>query len=270
VPGSFATFIFVNLYFVNENEVMSGLLVGSSVDNSLSMPRRLLIRTADFFYHITSRSNNREWFDLGLEEVWKLATSALCYGEEKVSVKISAFVLMSNHYHLLIRTPNANIDEFMKHFNKKFSDELRKRTGRINRMFGGRYKWSIIKNLSHLYNVYRYIYQNPLRASLVFKCEEYPFSTLYYKVNNKRFPILVEQCVDESDLELLCWLNDDVSLEESSSIRRGLCHGDFTISPERKTRYIPNLKLPFKNKNKNNLGFSDNYNVAKEPGTWYG
>ncbi len=145
------------------------------------MPRKNLIRTHLYYYHVTTRSNHRDWFSIPMSEVWDISKIALNKAMKNNPSIIDQYVLMGNHYHLLIRTPNSDIDRFMFWFNKTFSDELRKRSGKINRMFGSSYKWSIIKNEKYLQNVKRYIYENPLRANIVRNIEDYPFSTLYYK-----------------------------------------------------------------------------------------
>lgn len=152
------------------------------------MARKTLIRQNIYPYHVTIRSNNKEWFDLPSEDMWKLCLSSLTIANFKVPVKVEAFVLMNNHYHLLLFTPNANLDKFMKILNSTISGFIRRKTGRINHIFGGRYKWSLIDNLSYYQNVTRYIFQNPIRANLCKRCEEYKLSTIYYQVNKQQLP----------------------------------------------------------------------------------
>ena len=131
------------------------------------MPRKKLIRNSEHPYHITSRSNNKEWFFIPLEDVWRYSRETLLLGQKKFGVKVEAFVLMTNHYHMLISTPAANIDQFMQYFNKNLGKKISRHGGRINRIFGAPYKWSIIMSQSYYLNVLRYIYQNPMRAKLV-------------------------------------------------------------------------------------------------------
>ena len=145
------------------------------------MPRRSLIRSDHFPYHITSRSNNREWFYIPINDVWRYALELLDEGRKSFSIQVEAFVLMDNHYHLCIFTPQANIDQFMRFFNKGLGSKIAKQSGRINRTFGAPYKWTLITSERYFSNVLRYVYQNPLRAGLCNKCEEYPFSDLTLK-----------------------------------------------------------------------------------------
>lgn len=142
------------------------------------MGRQKIIRTADFPYHITSRANNQEWFYIPTEDVWVYCLKHLREGKRRFKVKIESFVLMNNHYHLCLYTPEANVDQFMQFFNQHLGRSISRQAGRINRIFGASYKWSLIKNESYYLNVMRYIYQNPIRAGICEKCEDYRFSDL--------------------------------------------------------------------------------------------
>jgi len=146
-----------------------------------TMARVPLIKSGTHFYHVTTRSNNKEWFKLPLEEVWKISVASMKKANGAHPAEVAQYVLMGNHYHMLIKTPNLDLDKFMYFFNKTFSDLLRRKSGQINRMFGGRYRWSIIDNDDYLKTVYKYICQNPIKANLVTKCENYRYSTLWYE-----------------------------------------------------------------------------------------
>jgi len=183
------------------------------------MARKQLIRTHQFPYHITSRSNNKEWFYIPTDCVWKYAKILLRQGSVNFNTKIHAFVLMSNHYHLIIRTPDSNIDAFMQYFNKQLGQSISRSAGRINRIFGAPYKWSLIQDQNYYLNVYRYIYQNPLRASLAKKVEDYPYSTLS---NGKLDQIVCERLIEMDGAGEVLWLNQEVLPKEISSIKRGL------------------------------------------------
>ncbi|OUR99974.1 hypothetical protein A9Q84_02780 [Halobacteriovorax marinus] len=144
------------------------------------MTRRKLIRQNKFPYHVTSRTNNKCWFGIPLYAVWDFSIESLKYAIEKVPVEIHCFVLMGNHYHLLLSTPGEDIDQFMRFFNSKLAKLISKKSKTINHRFSNRYKWSIVDNSNYLLNVYRYIYQNPVRAQIIDTCKRYPFSSLNF------------------------------------------------------------------------------------------
>tara|TARA_R110002072_G_scaffold64203_7_gene159893 strand:- start:56037 stop:56477 length:441 start_codon:yes stop_codon:yes gene_type:complete len=139
------------------------------------MPRKKLIRTNELPYHVTIRSNNKDWFELPMETMWFITQKSISYAQFRNPVSMDIFVLMQNHYHIILRTPNSDIDRFMFHLNTKLSKEIRNRTGRINRIFGDRYHWELIDNNFYYENALRYVAENPVRAGLVESYEKYPF-----------------------------------------------------------------------------------------------
>ena len=171
------------------------------------MPRKPLIRSSEHYYHVTARSNNKEWFYIPSEDVWYYARKYLQEGQKKFGVEVQAFVLMCNHYHMLILTPKANLDKFMQYFNRNLGRSIARHAGRINRIFGASYKWNLILSESYYRNVLRYIYQNPLRAQLVVRCQDYPYSDLVDK----------DICP-----ELLSWFNQGMSESECQHTKRRL------------------------------------------------
>jgi REP element-mobilizing transposase RayT len=179
------------------------------------MSRPRLIRTDQYVYHITTRSNSKEWFYLPSKEVWKISTELLGEVQRKFSIEIYSFVLMSNHYHFLVRTPEANIDKVMAHFNKKMSDRINSSAGRTNIVFGGRYKWNIITKMSYYMNAYKYVYQNPIAAKICKKVEEYPYSTLRAELGWVKLPFIIENWVQKRDI---AWLNERYLKESNERI----------------------------------------------------
>ncbi|OFZ17376.1 MAG: hypothetical protein A2X86_02660 [Bdellovibrionales bacterium GWA2_49_15] len=170
---------------------------------------------------MTTRSNDKCWFALPLEHVWELSIKALAKANRDYPAEIYQYVLMANHYHLLIRTPNENLDQFMYIFNKNFSEQLQRASGHINRMFGSRYKWSLIENQRHLLNVYRYVYQNPLRAGVHEKCEEYPYSCLYFRAKKLELAVPTHELFSLRP-EMMDFLNQRVGTQQEQQIKKGL------------------------------------------------
>lgn len=193
------------------------------------MPRTKLIRSSYHPYHVTIRSNNREWFDVPMPMVWSFCKEALKHAYMNYPVKLQAFVLMSNHYHLLIWTPDANLDKFMYKFNYRLSYLLRQETARINRIFGDRYKWSIIQDEKYYQVVLKYIYQNPLAINLVRRCEDYKFSTLYYLKNKKAFSTPIYCDDDDVDKYFFDWINEKEGEVENYKIMKAISRPRFMI-----------------------------------------
>lgn len=152
------------------------------------MPKRKLIRQSKYPYHVVTRTNNKNWFQIPIFEVWDICRECILYAQSKEPVVINCFLLMNNHYHLPVTTPNLNIDKFMMHFNWKLSDLISKYSGVITQNFSNSYRWTIVDKQSYLQNVYRYIYQNPVRADITESCISYPYSSLHFnKIESKKF-----------------------------------------------------------------------------------
>lgn len=150
---------------------------------------------------------------------------------------------MNNHFHLLLLTPEEDIDRVMYFLMKKLTLVIQKKSGRINRIFGGRYKGCLIENERYLMNVYKYIYRNPVAADLCEKSELYPYSTLFYKVQGKRMPLEVTNLFDLGCDELE-WLNQTFQDREVESVRFGLSKTIFQYKQNRNSRVIVAPELP--------------------------
>ena len=185
------------------------------------MPRKKLTRQNIYSYHVISRSNHKDWFSISLNETWVGAINALLEAYIKHPVMIQAFTLMNSHYHLILRTPDSNLDSFMYEFNKRFSLFLRLKTNKINRMFGGRYRWTLIQNNNYFYNAIKYVYQNPLRVGLVNNCEEFPFSDLYYRWRKLDFILELDNPLVMNQ-DTLNWINDRFSESEEKMWKKGI------------------------------------------------
>jgi putative transposase len=144
------------------------------------MPRRKLLQQGLFPYHVTIRSNNKDWFKIPLFEMWELSYECLLHAHKKVPVKIHCFVLMNNHYHLLVTSPNSDLPRFMEYFNRRLSQRIRMSSGARNHKFANRYAATVVDSKAYLYSVYRYIYQNPVRAKLCQQCIDYPYTSLRF------------------------------------------------------------------------------------------
>ncbi|EQC43302.1 transposase [Bacteriovorax sp. Seq25_V] len=128
------------------------------------MPRKKLIRCSNTSYYVTIKSTT-SWFYQPLRRVWKIACESLAKAEDKYPVNVHAFVLMSNHYHLVLDTPDSNLDKFMYEFNKNFSLALRQYSKNGESTFTSRYKWCLVDDdhipivLSYIYPPFEYQYQ---------------------------------------------------------------------------------------------------------------
>ena len=204
------------------------------------MPRKPTILSGEYPYHITARTNNREWFFGQNKDSWSAFRTHLQVISKVYNAQIVSFVLMSNHFHMIVKTPDKNISSIMNYFMRETSRSIAEKTNRMNHIFGGRYKWCLIQQDDYLAHAYRYVYRNPLVAGLTKRAEDYPFSTLHCLKRGicPGFP-LVDQLALQSehipqDLKnRFSWINIDLPSEQVDLIRRALRRSKFHFSRDR-------------------------------------
>ncbi len=148
------------------------------------MARQLRIEYEGAFYHITSRGNQREqifWDNRDKERFKEIIKRT----KERYGYLLHAYVLMDNHYHLLMETPHANIKQIMQNINTSYTVYANKRHKRFGHLFQGRYKAFIVDKESYLMELSRYIHLNPVRAGMVKAAGEYRWSSYREYMNGK-------------------------------------------------------------------------------------
>jgi len=96
---------------------------------------------------------------------------------ERWHVHVAAYCLMSNHYHLLLQTPEGNLARCMRHINGVYTQNFNRIHQHDGQLFRGRYKAVLVEADSHLLEVMRYIHRNPLGAGLVQQLDAYLWSS---------------------------------------------------------------------------------------------
>lgn len=202
------------------------------------MPRKQLIKCPTFPYHITNRSNNRDFFYIDLISLWGIFISCFKELKKQYSCNIHGFVLMSNHYHLLISTPKSNIGEAMKYLHREVARHTNQETKRINHVFGGRYKWSIIYSDHYYWNAIKYIFRNPVHAGICNMVEDYPFSSLNKKND---YNWIMNDFFNNPNKTInpnLEWLNDPFTIDQEQGIKLALRRRVFELPKNSKRKSI--------------------------------
>lgn len=128
------------------------------------MPRKSRVLFEGALYHVTSRGNARQVIfhqDADRERfIEQLGERAASFG-----VVVHAFVLMDNHYHLLVRTPRGNLSRFMQCLNTSYALYYRYKHERPGHVFQGRYKALLVTEEEYLLRLTRYIHLNPVKTA---------------------------------------------------------------------------------------------------------
>ena len=140
------------------------------------MARPLRIEFAGALYHVTSRGD-------GQDDIYQDDNDRGAYLEvlaevmERFNWSIHAYCLMSNHYHLLIETPDGNLAKGMRHLNGVYTQRYNRRHKRVGHVFQGRYKAILVQKESYLLELARYIVLNPVRARMVRSAKDWAWSS---------------------------------------------------------------------------------------------
>lgn len=136
------------------------------------MARPLRIEFEGAVYHITARGNERKKIYLSKSDYEKFL-KYLGDTKKKYNIVIHCYVLMSNHYHLIIETPEANLSRAMHYINGSYTTYFNIKRKRSGHLFQGRFKSILVDKDNYLLELSRYIHLNPVRAGIVEKPEDY-------------------------------------------------------------------------------------------------
>jgi len=151
------------------------------------MARQWRIEYEGALYHVLSRGNEGRNIvidnhdrTLFLEKLGRMC--------ERYDVEVYAYVLMDNHYHLVLRTRRANLSRSMQWLGVTYTRHFNLRHERHGHLFQGRFKTFLIGDESYLLQLSYYIHRNPLRAGKVKRLIDYPWSSCPAYANGKNQP----------------------------------------------------------------------------------
>lgn len=140
------------------------------------MARPLRIEFEGALYHVTSRGDRREAIyeddadrERFLEVLGQVASD--------FNWLVHAYCLMTNHYHLVVETPDGNLSKGMRQLNGVFTQYSNRRHRRTGHLFQGRYKAILVDADSYLPELARYVVLNPVRARMTPDPGAWPWSS---------------------------------------------------------------------------------------------
>lgn len=140
------------------------------------MSRPIRIAFPGAWYHVMNRGRRSE--NIYLDKLdYKTFVELLQETSDAWNIRIAAYCLMPNHYHMLVYTPEGNISRAMRHINGVYTQRFNRRHHLDGQLFRGRYKSIIVHGDSYLLQLVRYIHRNPLKAGIVDDLKAYLWSS---------------------------------------------------------------------------------------------
>jgi REP element-mobilizing transposase RayT len=155
------------------------------------MARPLRVEYPGAFYHVINRGNGGENIFRGIRDRIKF----LDYLEtaiERFSLRIYAYCLMTNHYHILLETQFPNLSQAIQWLNVSYAGYFNRKYKRNGHLFQGRFKSILVEADEYLKELTRYIHLNPVRANLVEHPDEYKWSSYSKVTANAKTPEWLE------------------------------------------------------------------------------
>jgi REP element-mobilizing transposase RayT len=151
------------------------------------MARPLRIEYAGAFYHLTARGNARQAIFLSDDNRRKFL-QLLATAVERYNWRVHAYCLMDNHYHLVVETVDDTLSKGMKFINGSYSQYFNRQHERVGHVFQGRFKSILVEKDSYLLELCRYVVRNPVRAEMVTKVKDWPWSNYLALIGGVKRP----------------------------------------------------------------------------------
>lgn len=151
------------------------------------MARPLRLEFAGALYHVTARGDRREpiYTDEVDRREWLGVLGDAC---RRFNWVIHAYCQMTNHYHMVVETPDGNLARGMRQLNGLYTQRFNRRHGLVGHLFQGRYKAIVVQKEGYLKELARYVVLNPVRAGMVKQPEEWPWSSYRLMVTEEDAP----------------------------------------------------------------------------------
>ncbi len=162
------------------------------------MPRKLRVEYGGAIYHVIQRGNNQEHvFDKDADK--KAFLEDLRKHKPLMSYRIFGFVVMSNHYHLILQTQGKPLQKVMHLLNTRYGKYYNTSRGRSGHVFQGRYRAILVQDESYLLSLLKYVHYNPVRAGVCASAEGYAWSSDYFYRHNRQGLVDIDLVLDILD-----------------------------------------------------------------------
>jgi REP element-mobilizing transposase RayT len=212
------------------------------------MARAWRIEYEGALYHVLSRGNDRR--DVFVDDDDRsMFLKCLAEAGERFAIDVLAYVLMGNHYHILLRTRRANLSKAMQWLGVSYTIRFNRRHSRSGHLFQGRFRSMLVQNDAYLLQLSYYIHRNPLRAGLVKRLADYRWSSYRPYAYGIQVPewlnteVILSQLANAGDGHKTYRENARTYAKEENRLWEDLRHG-FILGSERFVATIRDTYLP--------------------------
>ena len=162
------------------------------------MPRGVRISFENAFFHIFNRGLNKQKIYIDNQDyVTFLKRLVILKKDKEFDHSIYAYVLMPNHFHLLIQTRKNSISQIMTSLLTSYSMYFNRKYERIGILFQNRFKSKLCDKETYFLGASRYILLNPIEAGLVKNLIDYPWSSYMELYNRPRVRVIDDRELEE-------------------------------------------------------------------------
>lgn len=154
------------------------------------MPLPPRINLPNIHFHILNRGNNKEPIFLDISD-YKYFLSLLLRFKKELLPKIYNYCIMPNHFHLLLESgPTGNLSKITQKLTLAYAKYFNQKYNRVGHVWQGRFRSSLVDKENYFIYCGLYIELNPVRAGLVNRPEEWPWSSYHYYTSEKNENII--------------------------------------------------------------------------------
>jgi len=189
------------------------------------MPRIERVAVGGYIYHVINRANARaRIFDTN--DDYQLFEVILEEGKERTDMRILAYCIMPNHWHLVLYPrQDGDMIQFMSWITNTHTRRwhVAKKTIGGGHLYQGRYKSLLCQDDTHFLTLVRYVERNPKRAHLVYKAQQWQWSSLWRRERgSQQQKKLLSPWPVSPPSDYLTWLNNPQTAKEEESIQRSI------------------------------------------------
>jgi putative transposase len=214
------------------------------------MARAWRIEYEGALYHVLARGNERR--NIFVDDTDRnLFLDTAGEMSQRFEVDIGAYVLMDNHYHLLMRTRRANLSRSMQWLGATYTKRFNTRHFRSGHLFQGRFKNMLVQNDAYMLELSYYIHRNPVRAGMVKRLSSYRWSSYRaYAYDDQSVKwlnteLLLSQFLNVTDIHVAYREGAQKYAKEEQRIWEDLRHGIFLgtkkFVQKIKKRHLPDV-----------------------------